>query len=43
MEGKKRVIPGEICMNALKGASIAQGNAAVLIMQKSAEAIVAER
>ena len=43
MEGKKRVVPGEVCMNAPKGASIVQGNEATLIMQKSAEAIVAER
>ena len=43
MEGKKRVIPGEDCTSAPKRVSAVQGNEAVLIVQKSAEAIVAER
>ena len=43
MERKKCVVPGEVCMYALKGANTAQGNEAVLNVQKSAEAIVAGR
>ena len=43
MEEKKRVVPGEICVHALKGVNIVQGNEAVLNVQKSAEAIVAGR
>lgn len=41
MEGKKRVVPGEVC-----AASLERGNhyrEVVLNVQKSAEAIVAER
>jgi hypothetical protein len=43
MERRKRVVPREICVYALKGVTTAQGNKAVLNMQKSAEVIVAER
>jgi hypothetical protein len=43
MERKRRVVPGEVCMRALKGVNTAQGNEAVLNVQKSAEAIVAGR
>jgi hypothetical protein len=43
MERRKRVVPREICVYALKGVTTAQGNKAVLNMQKSAEVIVAAR
>ena len=35
--------PGRSAWNASKGVNVAQGNEAALSMQKSAEAIVAER
>jgi len=43
MERRRRVVPGEVCMWALKRINTAQGNEAVLNVQKSAEAIVAGR
>ena len=45
MDGEKETCgtPGEVCMYAPKGANTAQGNEAVLNMQKSAEVILAER
>lgn len=40
MEGKKRVVPGEICMESLEKGN--HSRKAVLSMQKSAEAVVPE-
>jgi hypothetical protein len=41
MEGKKRVVPGEVCIKRSEKGN--HSRKAVLHMQKSAEAIVAER
>ena len=40
MEGKERVVPGEVCVYASKEVNVVQGNKAALNTQKSAEAIV---
>jgi len=41
MEGKKRVVPGEVCIE--RSGKGNHSRKAMLNMQKSAEAIVAER
>ena len=40
MEGKKRVVPGEICMERSERSNRGYKRKAALSMQKSAEAIV---
>ena len=40
MEGKKRVVPGEICMERTERGNRGHTRKAALNMQKSAEAIV---